>query len=576
MLGILCLTFSHVTAMIHRLDLKSDSRIVVHLTTFGFIQDGKLTVSISNLVPVAENQHLGFTLDKSVKSQQSEILPSWDDRNPNCVLDDLEKEDKKNDSVQVIVFKINFKTELIEIERRGSSMMNLTILETSDEDKEPTVRKRRSPFRDSSLFKSLRKRNAVAPSPQQTSSLNPAGVTLSSSVKQEDTTISSTTTTLNTGVEKKNKVFYESVKTIRLASWPIADNKHVYNASFTVLFNTADEEGLYNLAFHNCEKQPINITIDMVERNGANFLSIGDAPLPIMYFVFCIVYLIVGGLWHWILYVSQEGVYKIHYLMLSLMYIKSVSLLFHGVNIYFMQVKGQKEEALAILFYIVYLLKGIVMFLTIVLIGAGWTFVRHILSDRDKKIFVIVIPLQILVNVAHIVVEESEQGQQSYTLWENLMIFLDLICCAAILFPIVGSIRHLQQASQIDGKAAINLEKLKIFRHFYILVVCFIYFTRIIVLLVGITVPFRWMWLAYFFVEVATFGFFAMTGYKFRPASNNPYLQVSTSDDEEEDPESLTKPGVLENITRVNVKSSGHKESEEPLLKQREASHEYD
>ena len=36
------------------------------------------------------------------------------------------------------------------------------------------------------------------------------------------------------------------------------------------------------------------------------------------------------------------------------------------------------------------------------------------------------------------------------------------------------SIRHLQDASQTDGKAAISLAKLKIFRHFYILVLIII------------------------------------------------------------------------------------------------------
>ena len=52
-----------------------------------------------------------------------------------------------------------------------------------------------------------------------------------------------------------------------------------------------------------------------------------------------------------------------------------------------------------------------------------------------------------------------------------------------------------------------------------------------------IAVPFRQMWMDKFFVELATLCFFVLTGYKFRPASNNPYLAVSTSDDEEDDPE---------------------------------------
>lgn len=41
-------------------------------------------------------------------------------------------------------------------------------------------------------------------------------------------------------------------------------------------------------------------------------------------------------------------------------------------------------------------LKGAVLFITIVLIGTGWTFIKHILADRDKKLFMIVIPLQVI------------------------------------------------------------------------------------------------------------------------------------------------------------------------------------
>jgi len=49
-----------------------------------------------------------------------------------------------------------------------------------------------------------------------------------------------------------------------------------------------------------------------------------------------------------------------------------------------------------------------------------------------------------------------------------------------------------------------------------------------------IAVQFQYEWLDTLFVELATLAFFVMTGYKFRPASNNPYLQLSQSDDEEE------------------------------------------
>lgn len=213
-------------------------------------------------------------------------------------------------------------------------------------------------------------------------------------------------------------------------------------------------------------------------------------------------------------------------------------------------------------------LKGAVLFITIVLIGTGWTFIKHILADKDKKLFMIVIPLQILANVAEIIIDESEEGDIKRTTWTDIFILVDLICCGAILFPVVWwaqfnciiwkssdfliiarnfyelkiiqlfrSIRHLQDASTTDGKAATNLKKLRLFRQFYIMIVCYIYFTRIIVYLLKATVPFQYVWLDEMFKETATYIFYALTAYKFRPVPTHPYFAVDSDDEADEEVE---------------------------------------
>lgn len=233
------------------------------------------------------------------------------------------------------------------------------------------------------------------------------------------------------------------------------------------------------------------------------------------------------------------------------------------------------------------------MFTTIVLIGTGWTIIKHFLTDRDKKVFMIVIPLQILANVAEIILAESEEGDIEHRTWADILILVDLICCGAILFPVVGSIKHFQEASTTDGKAAINLRKLKLFRQFYIMVVGYIYFTRIIVYLLRVTVPFQLAWMDEMFREMATFAFFASTGYKFRPASAHPYFTVDSNDEDEDGmDEALTESGLTEGLTKVHNRSMPPSsaavaatryedspvddEERQNLISKRESSHEYD
>ena len=38
---------------------------------------------------------------------------------------------------------------------------------------------------------------------------------------------------------------------------------------------------------------------------------------------------------------------------------------------------------------------------------------KHVLSSNEKKVFMVVLPLQVISNVAYIILEESEQGEAS-------------------------------------------------------------------------------------------------------------------------------------------------------------------
>ena len=45
---------------------------------------------------------------------------------------------------------------------------------------------------------------------------------------------------------------------------------------------------------------------------------------------------------------------------------------------------------------------------------------------------------QVLANVAYIIIEESEEGEIRRNWWKEVFILVDLVCCGAILFPVVS------------------------------------------------------------------------------------------------------------------------------------------
>lgn len=551
---------------------------------------------------VVANYTIGFTFSKG------DEVPEFVRTTPgDCLL--WKRHDRLQMRKNTVYFLLDLKSKTLKIERHGSDLMTLEVCRTSackDEvtqltkedsfvkpqvsmfSKEDTVRKRavteaasqgsaaKKPVDSKELKNVFGKEMKTGNVTAITSSSKGKFVTvlpkittaktISISAKTEPKSVPTAESEIKdvtkisqvaeNGIVEGKGTDFEAPR----AAVPISYDGRSYSTQFGVRIWTNQEEGLYYFIYHNCKNYNtyfhkrilVSFDLEVKEKNAHSFLSAGEILKPPLYFGLSVLFFATGIVWIHMLRSSKDNeVFRIHHLMSALVFIKSLSLFFHGVNYYFVSLHGRQQEVWAVVFYIMHLLKGALLFGVIILIGTGYTFFKNFLTERDRKLFMIIIPLQVLDNVALVILAEEEEGERNYRFWMQLFIFIDLICCLAIILPVIWSIRHLQEASRTDGKAAFNLKKLRLFRHFYILIICYVYLTRIIKYLVVFTVPFKYTWLVVVVEEVGTWLFFVITGYKFKPAPNNPYLKLSQSDDELEMDEAVTQSGVLEGVTHL-------------------------
>ncbi|KAK1430671.1 hypothetical protein QVD17_13592 [Tagetes erecta] len=294
----------------------------------------------------------------------------------------------------------------------------------------------------------------------------------------------------------------------------------------------------FTLVFANCIPQ-VKITMDvrsaMYNLDGRSktrdYLSAGITVLPRVYFLFSIVYFGLIAVWVYMLYKKKLTVFGIHLFMLAVVVLKALNLLCEAEDKSYIKRTGS-AHGWDVLFYIFSFLKGITLFTLIVLIGTGWSFLKPYLQDKEKKVLMIVIPLQVVANIAQVVIDESGPYGHDWVTWKQVFLLVDVICCCAILFPIVWSIKNLREAARTDGKAAVNLMKLTLFRQYYVVVICYIYFTRVVVYALETITSYKYLWTSVVAAELATLAFYVFTGYNFKPEAHNPYLAID--DDEEE------------------------------------------
>ncbi|KAJ8336800.1 hypothetical protein SKAU_G00380200 [Synaphobranchus kaupii] len=567
-------------ARIHHLELKNETRFIIHLNTFGFYANGTLDVNLKAL-NLRRNQNIDFTkypMGFSLsKSRVNGLLTYTAQDTEECQLTKTKSEQP------LILFLIDIPKLSVTV--RSFQEQDSLLSGTLKAKEEVTGTKEKRDLSDQSKTTTGKVTNDKENKNQAPDNKNQAPDNKNQAPDNKNQTPDNKNQAPDNKDEKTEKKDKEKKDQPKSLTEKPAQNVgkfdgttfelekigDSYNFSFHVTIGSLSE-GLYNLNFHSCYNtlpgviNPYSLNVEIVGKNPGGYLSAAEIPLPLLYISMAVIFFIAAMVWIYTLMQHRYSVFKIHWLMAALAFTKSISLVFHSINYHFINKKGLPIDGLAVMYYITHLLKGALLFITLALIGTGWAFVKYILSDKEKKIFMIIIPLQVLANVAYIIIESTEEGASDYALWKEVLFLVDLLCCGAILFPVVWLIRHLEDASSTDGKAAMNLEKLKVFRHYYVMIVCYIYFTRIIAFLLRVAIPFQWQWFYEFLVEISTLVFFVMTGYKFRPASNNPYLQLPLDEEDVEMDEVVTESGVLEGISRVKKTQNGRDRQRESSL----------
>ena len=327
---------------------------------------GKLQVNMSgfHLSDVKDYTSLdsvvGFSIDKTVSDALNPYVQATETQ---CILN---KTLKDTDKAGIVRFILNFKEGVTTI-KCSKNVRSITILDSPSKEAESV-----GALSDAGLFKSIsqsakREKRNLKDSSIEGFFASPLDREIDEHYEKEkeDTENSKPLTTASQKTVNVSKSDTKQVEEeISLDEKPVSkvhpsppaldsceDNKiplkvdkntGYYETSFVIYISDAKLEGLYSMFFHNCfnylhqkssDKKAVDFTILIEEKNSDSYLSAGEMPLPALYQMLSILFFLSGCFWVFILKKNgTEQVFRIHWIMAALVFLKSLSLFFHGVN----------------------------------------------------------------------------------------------------------------------------------------------------------------------------------------------------------------------------------------------------
>jgi G protein-coupled receptor 107 len=354
------------------------------------------------------------------------------------------------------------------------------------------------------------------------------------------------------------------------------------------MFFGSGEEGLYVLLYQICpphEDIVSTFELDFHFDNPHSYLSAGELHLPLLYLFFAVSYFLCFVIWYSNIRSIQRGqrghfskanhssppvLYPIHQIMTLVLLLKFLSILLESVKYFWKKINGN-DDYWSILYNVVTFVNVTFFFIVIVLLGTGWSIVTPFIKGRVKYMIFLVLLLQVMNNIAILVLSQEVDGESSYQTWTGVLHIVDILCCCAVLVPIVWQVNDLEKNAQVDFEEENGLErehltssengndeqetdpvlsKLKLFRSFYLLVVSYIYSTRILVYLFSSVLSYKYVWVQNFMMEVITLTFYVMVGFLFRPKSESSQYQTLS-----QQPQSIEEHGIAMTVTNNSNKT---------------------
>jgi Lung seven transmembrane receptor len=243
---------------------------------------------------------------------------------------------------------------------------------------------------------------------------------------------------------------------------------------FVVLFNKREDEGLYHLYFQACEDSsyekayPTSFNADFEESNYQNFLSSAELRLPAIFLLLSLCFGLAGILWAQIVQKRKRNSTQAHYFMAVLIFVKAFTLFTLAFNLKYIGNHGSPYWLLENFYNALKLAKTCLFYATVLIIYKKFSFISHT--------FKIVLILQFLATLSEIISLRTERGSLDYSTWRDMFILTDFLSCILMLLPALSFGEKLTE----ENENSTFVTKLKTYRRFYIVFVCYVFSSRII------------------------------------------------------------------------------------------------